>query len=219
MLLDSISPQQHPVNRYSKLKGIINPYNWGPYLDNSLTRPGVGIYSRDILSTTTINLGYLYDTQEHTGSWHSAVSYQGLFPIIDVQVSQGDRSVNEGQADFYDTLSNPVSIVSKDVIFTWKEKNIEAGFRIPLTTTQSRFMGNFTIGNSAGVTKVYDFRNNIDGGGRIIPVTDTSAYFFRSHQDNGSLLYNHFSPATPLRFRRGAVRTPRRPRHKAFHPK
>ena len=86
-----------------------------------------------------------------------------------------------------------MSKVLKDVAFKWKENNIEAGLRIPLITTHSKYRASFTIGNAVGLTHTSEFKNSIDGGGRIIPVTDTSAYFFRDYHDNGNLLYNRFS--------------------------
>jgi hypothetical protein len=192
-LLDTVPQEKFSVSRYRKLKGIINPYAWGLYVDNSLTEANIGISSRDILSTTSINLGYLYDISERTSAWRAAVSYQGIYPIIDLQASLSNRSVSEGATQFYDTITDPVSVVTRDLRFKWREKNIQAGIKIPFMTTSSRFSGNVTIGNYFGVSTIEEFKNNIDEGGRIVRITDSTAYFFRDYADNGTLAYNYFS--------------------------
>lgn len=184
---------EHPQSRYRKINGIINPYNWGVAVENDLRNASIGITSRDVLSTTAINLGYYFDINERTSALRGGVSYQGLYPIIDVSASIANRSVNEGAATFYDTLADPVVSMDRDVIFKWKEKSVQAGLRIPLLTTSSRYHGNVTIANYVGLTQVSDFKNNIDGGGRFVPRGDELAYFYRDYVDDGSLVYNSFS--------------------------
>lgn len=178
---------------YRPVKGIINPYNWGVTVDNDLTEANVGILSRDILNTTAFSLGYYFDITERTSALRGQVSYQGWFPIIDVSASLSTRSVNEGSARFYDTLVDPVTSEMRDVRFKWREKNIQAGLRVPLVTTSSRYHGSITAGNSVGLTQVRDFENNIDGGGRVVPRGDEFVYFYRDYADNGTLLYNNFN--------------------------
>jgi hypothetical protein len=192
-LFRNVPQQAYAVRKFSKAKGLINPYNWGFNVDSDLTQASVGISSRDILSTTELSAGYVFDINERTGAWTARASYQGLLPIIDVSASYVTRSVNEGSAQFYDTLNTPTTVYSKDVIFKWKEKNISAGLRIPLTLTSSKYLSNLTIGNTVGLSHIFDFKNNIDQGGRLIPVTDSTAYFFRDYADNGNLISNHVS--------------------------
>jgi hypothetical protein len=192
-LFDTIPKNINPVKKYKKVSGIINPYTWGFFVNDEITQANIGITSEDILSTTRLEAGYNFDINERTSSWRALASYQGLFPIIDVSASISNRSSKEGLRNFYDTLEAPPSVVQQQVNFEWKEKNVEAGFRIPLVTTSSKYFGNLTFGNSVGLTQVTDFENSINDGGRIIPVTDTTSYFFREFVDNGSLVYNDFS--------------------------
>ncbi|MEX2231032.1 MAG: hypothetical protein WD824_02640, partial [Cyclobacteriaceae bacterium] len=183
-----------PYERYRKINGIINPYNWGVTVESDLSEASVGILSRDILSTTSIGLGYYFDISERTSALRAQVSYQGLYPIIDVSASISNRSVNEGGVQFYDTLVDPVTTETREVIFKWREKNIQAGLRVPLLTTKSKYHSEVTIGNSVGLTQVSDFENNIDSTtGRLVPRGDELAYFFRDYVDNGQLLYNSFT--------------------------
>jgi hypothetical protein len=183
-----------PHSRYRKVSGIINPYNWGAAVETDLTEASIGLLSRDILSTTSLSLGYYFDINERTSALRGEVSYQAWFPIIDVSASISNRTVNEGVLDFYDTLLNPTRIEEREVVLKWREKNIQAGLRIPLITTSSRYHGNVSVANYVGLTEVSDFENNIDNTGRrLIARGDKRAYFFRDYADNGQLLYNRFS--------------------------
>ena len=184
-----------PHSRYRKINGLINPYNWGMAVDSDLAQASIGILSKDILSTTAVGLGYYFDINERTSALRGEVSYQGWYPILDISASVATRSVNEGGSTFYDTLVDPVTSEERDVIFRWKEKNVQAGIRIPLITTSSKYHGNVTIGNSAGLTRVSEFENNIDSvrSGRIVPRGDELSYFFRDYVDNGTLVYNYFN--------------------------
>lgn len=182
------SARQHAP--YRKVSGFINPYNWGITVDNELSEASIGLISRDILSTTALSLGYYYDINERTSALRGQVSYQGWYPIIDISASLSRRKVNEGAAQFYDSLSEPLEV--KDVIFEWREKNAQAGLRVPLITTSSKYHGNVEVGNVVGLTQVTEFKNNIDEGGRLVPRGDELVYFFRDYVDNGNLVYNNF---------------------------
>jgi hypothetical protein len=187
------APQQLlPVKKYSRLKGLINPYTWGVNVESDLTQASVGLASRDILSTTDINLGYIFDINERTGSWGGRLSYQGWYPIIDVSASIADRSVNEGNITYRKIVTPDTLKYTENLTFKWREKTVEAGLRLPLITTSSRFAGNVTLSNYVGYTQVSNFSNSIDGGGRIIPA-NLPQYFFRNYADQGSLRYNHFT--------------------------
>jgi hypothetical protein len=198
-LLGDVPQQQLAVTKYSKLKGIINPYSWGLNVDNQLTQANIGITSQDLISTTKLQAGYNYDVNERTSSWRASASYQALFPIIDVSASVATRSVNEGSARFYKVVQDTIkSYQTKEVKFKWKEQNIQVGLRVPLTLTRSRFASNVTIGNYVGITKTYNFENSIDGGGRKIPNGLSPAYKypyyeFNNYTDYGTLVYNNFS--------------------------
>lgn len=180
--------------RYRVINGLIHPYNWGLSVDSDLSEASVGLISRDVLSTTSLSLGYFFDINERTSSWRGQVSYQGWYPIIDVSASLSNRSVNAGTRRFYRTVGSSEIAEARDVTFSWKEKNLQAGLRLPLITTRSRYEGSVTIANSFGFTQVSDFTNNINEGGRFIPSgRKNSIYPFYEYLTNGQLLYNSFS--------------------------
>ena len=201
-LLSGVPDSTFKIKKYSRLKGIINPYSWGPYATYDLTNVNIGITSRDLLSTTNINAGYLYDINEKTGAWKATVSYQGWYPIIDLSVSQGNRKINEGSIPITIKKGTTETKEVRNLSYKWDEQNIEAGLRIPLVATTSKFIGSFTFGNSVGVTKISNFNNTITGSSRIIPSfvrNDTIIGYYPSlfiYQGNGNLVYNHFSIST-----------------------
>ena len=174
-LFSDVPQKDLVVTKFHKARGIIHPYTWGFFVNNDLTEGNIGISSRDLLSTTRVDVGYNFDIAERTSSLQALVSYQGLFPVIDLAASASRRSVTERYTD-------------QDVTFQWNEKNIEAGLRIPLLLTSSRYLRNLTIGNHIGLTNVSGFRNNVGDGGRAPfgePLLD--------YLDNGNLIYNQFS--------------------------
>ncbi|HEX6227445.1 MAG TPA: hypothetical protein VFZ52_23675 [Chryseolinea sp.] len=187
-LLDSIPQKIYPARKYSKLQGIVNPYNWGLFVTNNLAQINVGIVSRDILSTTAISGGYTYDINEGTSSWNAGVSYQGLYPILDLVARTGDRE-NEERYN------------NKVLDFSWEESSIEGGLRVPLQLTNSKYSTMLSMGTAAGFTRTTDFRNVTtengrviyDGPGRITPAFDSLVYIYKDQLNNGDLIYNHFS--------------------------
>jgi len=200
-LLDSIPHQVLPVKRYSKFKGMINPYSWGLFVDNNLAQASAGIMSQDILSTTTFNAGYQLDINERTTAWKAGLSYQGIFTIFDFGFSSGDRKVDKG--DYPVTISNTknnktvTTVQDQNVKLQWHEQNVEAGLRIPLNLTHSKYYSNISIANNLGYTKVTGFTNGLTSN-RYLPAlikNDTifNFYPFYDYVGNGNLVYNHFS--------------------------
>ncbi len=196
-LLSTVSKTNFNTKRYRRASGMINPHSWGPYFLNTLTNVRLGVASQDILSTTTIDAGYVYDINERTGSWRAGLSYQGQFPVLDVSVSQSNRSVDEGNLQTVVINGASNTLLTRDLKFTWDEQNVEGGLRIPLLTTSSKYYGNFEIGNAIGLTHVVNFRSSLNSG-RIIPAiikndTIQAAYSYFNYQSDGNLVYNRFS--------------------------
>ncbi len=191
-LFDSIPQTVLTAKKYSKFKGLINPYSWGAYVENDLVNVGLGISSRDLLSTTSITAGYVYDQNEKTSSWKAGISYQGWYPIIDVNFTQGNRSDNKGIIEYDKVVGTDTTFdFQQSLTFKWRETTMEAGLRIPLVTTKSKYYSTISISNYFGYTSITDFKNSIDGGGRLLP-SNHPQFFFRDYLDNGNLLYNHF---------------------------
>lgn len=191
-LLGNVPQKDYPSRPYRKISGLVNPYSWGAYFNTEITRADIGIVSQDVLSTISWRAGYLFSIPDQTGMWRVGVSYQNWFPIVDVNVMFGPRQLNEGTIAYYRIDGADTLLTTDKLTFTWKEKTIEAGLRLPLITTSSRFLGNFTVSNHIGYTNVTDFTNSITGTGRII-TPELPVYWLRNYPGNGTLLYNHFA--------------------------
>lgn len=187
-ILQQVEANQYPVKKYSKLGHMINVHSWGPFATTDINKAQFGIFSKDVLSTTAMELGYTYDVNEETGFFTAGLSYQGLYPILDVNASYGDRKEDSG-----------------DLQYTWSETSVETGLRIPWIFTNSKFFREMEISNGVGVRKISDFRNNIDQSGRLRPTTnpgriisDTDTVevpLYTLDNDvlsNGELIFNHF---------------------------
>lgn len=185
--------QSLDIKKYSKIKGLFNPYVWGLNVESDLTQANIGISSRDLLSTTQLNLGYNFDINERTGAWRANVSYQGLFPILDFGVSLANRKVDEGVYPYERVVGGDTVVFERDLSFEWKETTVQAGLRIPLLLTRSKYYTEINVGNNVGYTSVTDFTNNITGRGRVLPYTLGDSVIFRDYADNGSLVYNNFT--------------------------
>ena len=192
-LVQGAPAQALAISRYSKLRGLINPYSWGLNVQTDLTRAHLGLISRDLLSTTELSLGYNFDINERTGAWQANVSYQGLFPIIDLGVSLANRKVDEGSYPYQRVIGGDTVVIQRDLTFEWKETSVEAGVRIPLLLTRSKYFSDITLANHVGYSHITDFTNSITGKGRTLPASIGSTITFRDYADDGSLVYNHFA--------------------------
>ena len=191
-LLENVPQQQYPVTKYSKLKGLLNPYSWGAYFENTLAQADIGISSQDILSTTSLSAGYRYDIFENSGSWYGSLSYQGFFPILDVTVLYGNREEDR-------------RAYGEDVNFKWTETGITAGVRVPLLLTRSKYLTELSISNDVGFILTSGFESTATPGGlvvvgsdRYIKIGETTEgmgiyYVFSDRTDFGQLIYNNFN--------------------------
>jgi hypothetical protein len=174
-LLVNIPTQDLVVKRFSRASGILSPYAWGFFFENSIAEANIGISTQNLLSTTKLEAGYVYNINERASAWRASLSYQALYPIFDIAATYADRKVTEDLED-------------GDIQFEWKEKTIEAGLRIPLVATSGKFATSLNFGGAAGLTSVDNFSNNVDNGGRLF-----GDYFFREYIDNGELWFGHLT--------------------------
>ncbi len=155
-------------------KPPIKVHSWGPLFTGSLTEIELGVYSQDVLSTTNVFAGVEFDNIGNVKGI-GRVSYQGLYPIIDVITTYGNRVQN---TSYTDTLGN----INPDKI-TWTETTFKAGPRIPWLLTRSKYHSKIEVYNYIGVTSVTNFTSETFGNNR---------YRF-TQVGNGSLIQNEFA--------------------------
>src|SRR5690606_13980308 len=113
--------------------------------DNALA---VGVKSRDILGTTAFSLGYAYNPFESSGYGYGRLSFQGLFPIIDLEAKAGNRRVEE-------KFNIEGETVNKEL--EWNEQQASVGIRLPFNFTHSKYFQSLVIGSKVEVTNVSDY--------------------------------------------------------------
>jgi hypothetical protein len=138
LLSDTLSKTtDYQVRRYSRLGHALNLYGWGPTINSSGQTLTVGIQSQDILSTTQATVGYTYYQAENVGNVFATVSYQGLYPIIDVSVARGQRKTS-----VYLDERLPLDSLTTD---RWNYNQLTAGLRVPFNLTRSKYSQNLTV--------------------------------------------------------------------------
>lgn len=192
-LTETTDTVEYPVNRYHISGNIINPYSWGPLVTSTELDLLIGVRSQDIMSTTFWGFGYELNANEKNGRWVGRISYQGIFPTINLSGYLGGRSATE-RFIFRDENGS----VTKDTTanISWKEKGFEVGFQIPLILTRSKYIQSLDIGMNYNYTRVedYDFivrYPDMQGNGDLYSNTYYLSYrrnFKRSKRD----LYGKF---------------------------
>jgi hypothetical protein len=113
----------YPVRKYSKILNLFNPHSWAPAsfnVDNMILHPGVMVLSQNVLSTAQASTGYDYDYNEGTGKFFLNLTYAGLYPVLDLGFSIGNRAS-------YATEEPG----GEQVRFIWQETNLTAALSIP----------------------------------------------------------------------------------------
>jgi hypothetical protein len=135
------------IQKYSQLKTTIKPFSWGLVsapIRNSYT---LGISSKNILNTTAISAGIIVNANEQTTLKFASISYQGLYPILDLFAYDGKRSTNEHLDD--GSIQN----------FDWNETSVLAGVRVPLILTNSRFLRKISLRARVRATNITNYNN------------------------------------------------------------
>ncbi len=153
-ILQEVDSVIYPVKRFRIGRKIINPYSWGPYITSTDLDFQIGIKSQDIMSTTTLDLGYRFNANERTGRWQANFTYQGIYPALGIGGYLGSRSVDRR---FVRRAENGTITSDTTVNITWEEKGIVSGFRFPLLLTRSRYNQNLDLGYQYTYTAVNDY--------------------------------------------------------------
>lgn len=103
--LDAVEPQDIPFKSkpYRKALNLFRFHSWAPfYYDamdvasmqgddfSTMVKPGAMVLSQDALNTMIMQAGWYYEDSEHHGK--VALTYMGLFPVIDLSVDYGGRT-------------------------------------------------------------------------------------------------------------------------------
>lgn len=168
-LYNKLENIDYEVDNYGSFNHLFNMHSWGLlWTENLFEELTVGFKSRDVLSTTALTAGYAYNPFEETGRGFGQISYQGLFPVIDLEAHVGNRSVEE-------QYTKEEEVVKEKTV--WQEQHVSLGIRLPLNFTRSQFSRTLQLESKLGFTKV---------NGYDLPVRKYS------QQANGNLTSLHY---------------------------
>ncbi|MEN8247613.1 MAG: hypothetical protein ABFS32_01670 [Bacteroidota bacterium] len=167
----TIPEKKYEESRYRKK--LMKFHSWGPFISDSPNELEAGLYSTNVLSTSDLFLGFHVDTDMNF-KWMGKYSYQGFYPIIDVEVDYAFRNSN---IPYEDTLG-----VEHTDKMTWDETTVKAGIRIPWLLTSSKMHTNLEVKNYIGVTNIRNFTSTKSGSDRS----------YLGILNNGNLYTNEF---------------------------
>ena len=170
-ILNSVPKVEYDESRYRKK--LVKLHSWGPFVANSTDELEAGLYSTNVLSTSDVFLGFRVDADANF-KWIGRVSYQSLYPIIDVEANYAHRRAS---AAFRDTTNAIITDHQK-----WDEVGMKAGLRIPWLLTHNKFHTNITVQNYFGLTAISNFESEFFEDNRIS----------FGQLDNGNLYSNEF---------------------------
>ncbi|WP_019986871.1 hypothetical protein [Rudanella lutea] len=158
-------PAPFPASRFRRLPHALNIYGWGPIFSSTGQELTLGIDSRDLLATTQLSTGFLYNQAERTGAFFANASYQGLFPVFDLSFQTG-----RNQTSVYVDRRLPLDSLRSD---TWNYNQFSAGIRLPFQLTQTKYRQSLTLSAQYNLIQVsgYDLPArplNEVGGGRVL---------------------------------------------------
>ncbi|HSL86097.1 MAG TPA: hypothetical protein VK861_04115, partial [Bacteroidales bacterium] len=100
-----IIPVSYRATPYRKWQNILNVHSWTPFYfdldeirtDPSAIKPGVTLFSQNLLSTVITSLGYEYSDGEH--KLHSGITWKGWYPVVDFRLTYGGEPIIERDDD------------------------------------------------------------------------------------------------------------------------
>jgi len=140
-----IDPNQLGVRPYKRIEGLFNIYSWNAFIEPDEEELFIGVKAQDVLSTTAVDVGYQYDANEETGSFVTKLSYQALFPIIELDYELGQRGFTQ-------------LVSGRNVDVSWREANTTLGLYLPLNFTNNRYSQVLNIGSSYSINSIRNIR-------------------------------------------------------------
>ena len=145
-VLEKVPEKNYPSTRYRRFWHAINPHSWGPVVSTTANELEVGVYSQDVLGTTSLSGILEYNSIEQTFNWGGQISYQALFPIIDFSYENQARRIK----------------LSDGEILRFNQDFWDLDLRLPLILTDSRFIQSLNLVAGLSLFKQRNFSLNVD---------------------------------------------------------
>lgn len=134
---DSIT---YPSRPYSKAGHLFHFHSWAPAyidIDNYTIRPGVSLFSQNMLGTADTRLGYDYDVTNKTGRYRADFNYYGWFPELNASFSFG-----KGTTNYYQITNSFNPHLTADTVLMrsrWNELTAQLGARLPFNLSKGKY--------------------------------------------------------------------------------
>ena len=154
-ITERVPQRQRDIGPYNYFtRGLFNVHSWYPYITTE--EFGIGVLSRNIMNTLAINGQFTYNTNEN--SWKTLLrsSYGPYFPILDLEVSTGERQSKQ-------MISAADSL--RLYIGQWKEHAFAAGIRVPLNITHGNYPSGISL-SSMYRHYIVDYLDGVTDGSR-----------------------------------------------------
>jgi len=118
------------TEKYHKANNLFDIHSWAPVSINVNSydvKPGFSVMSQNKLSTSFTTLGYEYDLNESLGKYYFNYSYEGFYPIYDLEVDHGKKRY------YFNDSTHQIKFLLYD------ETNIETQVRLPLSFSKGRY--------------------------------------------------------------------------------
>ena len=133
----AVEDKEHSTSRYKYFtKGLLTIHSWYPYITTE--EFGAGFFSKNIMSTISITGQVTYNTNENSWKTLGRLSYGPFFPIIDLEVSTGQR-----QSDNLVSTTDTLSIIGYGG--KWKEHTVSGGIRLPFNITHGAYPSSIVL--------------------------------------------------------------------------
>lgn len=117
---------------------FLNIYAWGPTIASNGQQLDLAFQSRNLLSTTFLEWGTRFQTAEQTWSPYLRLSYQALFPIIDLEYQNSPR-----RTQLYVDNRPPLDSLRTD---EWRQQTWSLGLRLPFNFSRGANLSRLQLG-------------------------------------------------------------------------
>jgi hypothetical protein len=134
-ITNKISNKDYPVAPFNYFtKGLFNIHSWYPIVTTE--EFGAAVLSKNIMNSLAITGQFTHNTNEN--SWKTLVrsSYGAFFPILDLEVSTGER-----QSAQLLSVTDSLRLYSGQ----WKEHVFSGGLRVPINLTHGSYPSSISI--------------------------------------------------------------------------
>ncbi len=134
------------VSKYNKWAHLLNFHSWAPIAidpsQQTILGTGFSVISQNILSTSFMETGFIWNNEEGRGAFYMDYTYKGFFPIWTTNLGFKGRKVKSND---------------KDV--TWNELTAGTRLRFPWSFNDENTLYGFSTSVSYEFKKIYPLQN------------------------------------------------------------